>query len=66
MNKYNTADFLSGLAPIDWMQIFSDLNFDPNRMTDAFHEIFESALNFRLNPTRKALMRERDKKSSWH
>ena len=76
MNKYNKADFLSGLAPIDWMQIFFDTNFDPNRMTYAFHEIFESALNSHaaikkrkvrtektpwLNPTIKALMLERDK-----
>ena len=45
MNKCNKAGLSSGLAPIDWMQIFSDLNFDPNWMTDAFHEIFGSALN---------------------
>ena len=46
MNKYDKADCLAGLAPIDWMQIFSDLDFDPSRMTDTFHEISESALNF--------------------
>ena len=45
MNKYNKAEFLSCLAPIDWIQIFSDLNFDPNKMINAFHEIFKSALN---------------------
>ena len=72
MNKYNKADFLSGLASIDWIEIFSD----PNRMTDAFHEIFESALKSHaaikkrkvrteeaplLNITIKALMRECEK-----
>ena len=61
------------------MQIFSDPNLDPNRMTDTFHEIFESALNSHaaikkrkvrtektpwLNPTITALLRERDK--TWH
>ena len=45
MKKYSKADFLLCLATIDWMQIFSDLSFDPNLMTDACHEIFESALN---------------------
>ena len=58
------------------MQVFSDLNFDPNRMRDAFHEIFETTLNSHapirkrkvrteqtpwLNPSIKVLMRERDK-----
>ena len=46
MNKYNKIDFLSSLASIDWMQAFTNLLFDPNRMADAFHEIFESTLNF--------------------
>ena len=45
MNKYNKANFLSGLAPVDWMQLFSDLNFDQNRMPNFFHEMFESAIN---------------------
>ena len=27
MNKYNKTDFLSCLAPIGYMQMFSDLNF---------------------------------------
>ena len=76
MNKYNKTEFLSCLASIEWMQVFSDLNFDPNRMTDAFHEIFETTLNSHapirkckvrteqtpwLNPSIKSLMRERDK-----
>ena len=45
MNNYNKTEFLSCLASIQWMQVFSDLNFDQNRMTDAFHEIFETTLN---------------------
>ena len=45
MNNYNKTEFLSCLASIEWMQVFSDLNFDPNRMADAFHEIFETTLN---------------------
>ena len=59
------------------MQVFSNLSFDPNRMTDAFHEIFELILNSHaairkrkvrieqtpwLNPSIKALMHERDRK----
>ena len=58
------------------MQVFSNLRFDPNRITDAFDEIFESTLNSHaaitkrkvhieqtpwLNPSIKALMRERDR-----
>ena len=44
MRFMNKTDYLLGLATIDWMQIFSDLTFDPKRMTN-FHEISESALN---------------------
>ena len=79
MNKYNKTELLTCLASIEWMQVFSDLNFDPNRMTDAFHEIFETTLNSHasirkrkvraeqtpwLNPSIKSLMRERDKQNS--
>ena len=48
MNKYNKTDFFSCLASIDWMQVFSNLSFDPNRMTDAFYRMFESVLNFHI------------------
>ena len=79
MNKYIKTEFLSCLASIDWMQVVSDLNFDPNRMTDAFHEIFETTLSSHAlirkrkvraeqtpwcSPNIKALMRERDKTNS--
>ena len=77
MKKYSKADFLLCLAPIDWMQIFSDLSFDSNLMTDACHEIFKSALNSHVairkrkvrpenNPLAKSYHKYSIKKSTWY
>ena len=55
-NKYNKTEFLSCLASIDWMQEFSDLKFDPIRMTNTFHEKVKATLNSHA-PLRKRKVR---------
>ena len=75
LKNYNKDEFLFALHSIDFMTLFSKLSFDPNQMTVAFYEIFESLLNSHtplrkrpvqseyapwINPSIKELMRKRD------
>ena len=75
LKNYNKDECLFALHSIDFMTLFSELSFDPNQMTAAFHEIFESLLNSHdplrkrkvrseyapwINPSMKELMRKRD------
>ena len=56
LKNYNKDEFLLALHSIDFMTLFFELSFDPNQMTAAFYEIFESLLNSHA-PLRKRKVR---------
>ena len=75
LKNYNKEEILSALHSVYFTTLFSELSFDPNKMTATFHGVVESLLNIHaplrkgkvrveyapwLNPSIRAIMRNRD------
>ena len=45
LKNYNKDEFLSALQSVDFQALCSGQSYNPNLLTETFHEIFESMLN---------------------